>query len=67
MFSTKKRGRYKEKVREEIRNFGHNIYPWVSTDTLIECLLTTNHVVHDVVVVMDNMKIEVSEPFWRNL
>ena len=27
MFSTKKRGRNKEKVGEEIRNFGQNIYP----------------------------------------
>ena len=27
LFSTKKRGRNKEKVREEIWNFGQNIYP----------------------------------------
>ena len=27
MFSTKKRGRNKERVGEEIRNFGQNIYP----------------------------------------
>ena len=29
MFNTKKRGRNKEKVGEEIKNFGRNIYPRV--------------------------------------
>ena len=34
LFSTKKRGRKKEKVGEEIRNFGQNIYPRVSSMSL---------------------------------
>ena len=31
MFSTKKRGRNKEKVWEKIRVFGQNIYPWMAS------------------------------------